>query len=104
MMFNTYTMSDNSRYSPGLILMRDIVDHYASAAIARSTSGSDRTTTRGCSARATSRSSTASFRSARAASRGGRDVRDQPRQDLVKHNPALFQLAQKLRSALHRSS
>jgi CelD/BcsL family acetyltransferase involved in cellulose biosynthesis len=29
MMFNSYTMSDNSRYSPGLILMRDIVDHYA---------------------------------------------------------------------------
>src|SRR5258707_8719358 len=29
MMFNTYTMSDNSRYSPGLILMRDIIDHYA---------------------------------------------------------------------------
>jgi CelD/BcsL family acetyltransferase involved in cellulose biosynthesis len=29
MMFNTYTMSENSRYSPGLILMRCIVDHYA---------------------------------------------------------------------------
>ena len=29
MMFNTYTMSANSRYSPGLILMRDIIDHYA---------------------------------------------------------------------------
>jgi CelD/BcsL family acetyltransferase involved in cellulose biosynthesis len=29
MMFNTYTMSARSRYSPGLILMRNIVDHYA---------------------------------------------------------------------------
>lgn len=29
MMFNTYTMSENARYSPGLILIRDIVDHYA---------------------------------------------------------------------------
>lgn len=29
MMFNTYTMSGNSKYSPGLILMRDIIDHYA---------------------------------------------------------------------------
>jgi CelD/BcsL family acetyltransferase involved in cellulose biosynthesis len=29
MMFNTYTISENSRYSPGLILMRHIVDHYA---------------------------------------------------------------------------
>jgi CelD/BcsL family acetyltransferase involved in cellulose biosynthesis len=28
MMFNTYTMSDRSRYSPGLILMRHIIDHY----------------------------------------------------------------------------
>ncbi|MET0677109.1 MAG: GNAT family N-acetyltransferase [Bradyrhizobium sp.] len=29
MMFNTYTMSPNAKYSPGLILMRDIIDHYA---------------------------------------------------------------------------
>jgi CelD/BcsL family acetyltransferase involved in cellulose biosynthesis len=28
MMFNTYTMSDNSRYSPGLILVRNIIDRY----------------------------------------------------------------------------
>jgi CelD/BcsL family acetyltransferase involved in cellulose biosynthesis len=29
MMFNTYTMSDHSRFSPGLILMRSIIDYYA---------------------------------------------------------------------------
>jgi CelD/BcsL family acetyltransferase involved in cellulose biosynthesis len=29
MMFNTYTMSSRSRYSPGLILMRNIIDYYA---------------------------------------------------------------------------
>jgi CelD/BcsL family acetyltransferase involved in cellulose biosynthesis len=29
MMFNTYTLSANARYSPGLILMRNIIDHYA---------------------------------------------------------------------------
>jgi CelD/BcsL family acetyltransferase involved in cellulose biosynthesis len=29
MMFNTYTMSDHSRFSPGLILIRNIVDHCA---------------------------------------------------------------------------
>jgi len=29
MMFNTYTLSEAARYSPGLILMRNIVDHYA---------------------------------------------------------------------------
>jgi CelD/BcsL family acetyltransferase involved in cellulose biosynthesis len=28
-MFNTYTMSDHARYSPGLILMRYIIDRYA---------------------------------------------------------------------------
>src|SRR6185503_4212175 len=28
MMFNTYTMSGRSRYSPGLVLMRYIIDHY----------------------------------------------------------------------------
>jgi CelD/BcsL family acetyltransferase involved in cellulose biosynthesis len=29
MMFNTYTMSGHSRHSPGLILMRNIIDYYA---------------------------------------------------------------------------
>jgi CelD/BcsL family acetyltransferase involved in cellulose biosynthesis len=29
MMFNTYTTSENSRYSPGLILVRNIIDRYA---------------------------------------------------------------------------
>jgi CelD/BcsL family acetyltransferase involved in cellulose biosynthesis len=29
MMFNTYTMSEHSRYSPGLILIRNIIDYYA---------------------------------------------------------------------------
>jgi CelD/BcsL family acetyltransferase involved in cellulose biosynthesis len=28
-MFNTYTMSEASRHSPGLILVRHIIDHYA---------------------------------------------------------------------------
>jgi len=29
MMFNTYTLSEHARWSPGLILMRHIIDHYA---------------------------------------------------------------------------
>lgn len=29
MMYNTYTMSANARHSPGLILIRHIIDHYA---------------------------------------------------------------------------
>lgn len=28
-MFNTYTMSDNAKYSPGLVLIRDMIDLYA---------------------------------------------------------------------------
>ncbi|UFZ06104.1 GNAT family N-acetyltransferase [Bradyrhizobium ontarionense] len=32
MMFNTYTLSENARWSPGLILMRSIIDHYAQKA------------------------------------------------------------------------
>jgi CelD/BcsL family acetyltransferase involved in cellulose biosynthesis len=31
MMFNTYTISGNARQSPGLILIRNIIDHYADA-------------------------------------------------------------------------
>ncbi len=29
MMFNTYTLSENAKHSPGVILVRDIIDHYA---------------------------------------------------------------------------
>ena len=29
MMFNTYTLSGNSKYSPGLVLMCEIIDYYA---------------------------------------------------------------------------
>ena len=73
------------------------------AAIARSISGSDRTTTRGCSARTTSRSSTASSRSACAARLAAAAMSGVNRaKHLVKHNPALFQMAQRLRSAFHR--
>ena len=38
MMFNTYTMSANSKYSPGLILMRDIIDHFAAKRLSRARS------------------------------------------------------------------
>ena len=38
MMFNTYTMSASSKYSPGLILMRDIIDHYAEQRLSRARS------------------------------------------------------------------
>ena len=70
------------------------------AAIARSISGSDRTITSGCSARADEPIFDSFIRAKPARqARRGRDVRHQPRQALVKHNPALLQVAQRLRSA-----
>jgi CelD/BcsL family acetyltransferase involved in cellulose biosynthesis len=104
MMFNTYTMSDNSRYSPGLILMRDIVDHYAECGYRALDLGigSDDYKRLFC------KSDEPIFdcfiplslrgKVAAAAMSGINRAKH-----LVKHNPALFQIAQKLRSALHRS-
>jgi CelD/BcsL family acetyltransferase involved in cellulose biosynthesis len=103
MMFNTYTLSGNSRYSPGLILMRDIVDHYAGHGYRALDLGigSDDYKRLFC------KNDEPIFDSfiplslrgkvAAAAMSGLNRAKH-----LVKHNQALFQLAQKLRSALHR--
>ena len=103
MMFNTYTMSGNSRYSPGLILMRNIVDHYAERGYRALDLGigSDDYKRLFC------RSDEPIFDSfiplslrgkvAAAAMSGINRAKH-----LVKHNQALFHMAQKLRSALHR--
>jgi CelD/BcsL family acetyltransferase involved in cellulose biosynthesis len=102
MMFNTYTMSDNSRYSPGLILMRNIVDHYAERGYHALDLGigSDDYKRLFC------KSDEPIFDSFIPLSRRGKlaaaamsAVNSAKR--LVKHNPALFQMAQKLRSAFH---
>ena len=102
MMFNTYTMSGNSRYSPGLILMRNIVDHYAGRGYRALDLGigSDDYKRLFC------KSDEPIFDSfiplslrgkvAAAAMSGINRAKH-----LVKHNQALFQIAQKLRSALH---
>jgi CelD/BcsL family acetyltransferase involved in cellulose biosynthesis len=102
MMFNTYTMSENARYSPGLILLRYIIDYYGERGyrsldlgigsdeykrmfckddepifdcfIPLSLRGKLATATMSCINRA---------------------------KYMVKHSPALFSLAQKLRSKLH---
>ena len=104
MMFNTYTMSDNSRNSPGLILMRNIVDHYGERGYRALDLGigSDDYKRLFC------KSDEPIFDSfiplslrgkvAAAAMSGVNRAKH-----LVKHNPALFQMAQKLRSAFHRS-
>jgi CelD/BcsL family acetyltransferase involved in cellulose biosynthesis len=100
MMFNTYTMSENSRYSPGLILMRNIVDHYAGRGYRALDLGigSDeykRMFCKGdepifdCFIPLTSRG-----RLAAAAMSGINRAKH-----LVKHNPALLHMAQRLRSA-----
>ena len=101
MMFNTYTMSENARHSPGLILMRDIIDHYAGLGYRALDLGigSDeykRMFCKGdepifdCFIPLTSRGKLAA-----AAISGINRAKH-----LVKHNPALFHVAQKLRSAL----
>jgi CelD/BcsL family acetyltransferase involved in cellulose biosynthesis len=103
MMFNTYTMSENSRYSPGLILMRSIVDHYAGHGYRALDLGigSDDYKRLFC------KSDEPIFdcfiplslrgKAAAAAMSGINRTKR-----LVKHNQALFHVAQKLRSAFHR--
>jgi len=103
MMFNTYTMSDNSRYSPGLILMRNIVDHHAERGYRALDLGigSDDYKKLFC------KRDEPIFdcfiplslrgKMAAAAMSGITRVKR-----LVKHNPALFRMAQKLRSAIRR--
>jgi CelD/BcsL family acetyltransferase involved in cellulose biosynthesis len=103
MMFNTYTMSDNSRFSPGLILMRNIVDHYAGQGYRALDLGigSDDYKRLFC------KSDEPIFDSFIALSPRGRLASHamsgiNRAKHLVKHNQTLFNLAQKLRAALHR--
>jgi CelD/BcsL family acetyltransferase involved in cellulose biosynthesis len=103
MMFNTYTMSDNSRYSPGLILMRNIIDHYAERGYRALDLGigSDDYKRLFCKSDEPIFDSfiPLSLRGKVAASAMSGISRAK---HLVKHNQRLFHVAQKLRSALHR--
>jgi CelD/BcsL family acetyltransferase involved in cellulose biosynthesis len=103
MMFNTYTMSASSRYSPGLILMRNIIDEQAA---------------RGCRAldlgvgsdeykRLFCKSDEPIFDCFIPLSPRGKLAASAMSglnrcKHLVKHNQVLLFMAQKLRSALHR--
>lgn len=103
MMFNTYTMSENAKHSPGVILIRSIVDHYAQQ---NSDSfdlgiGSDDYKQQFCKddepifdsfVPLTARGKLAAF--------GMSSLTHAKR--LVKQNPALMQMAQRLRGALQR--
>jgi CelD/BcsL family acetyltransferase involved in cellulose biosynthesis len=100
MMFNTYTMSPNSKYSPGLILMRDIIDHYAGQGYRALDLGigSDDYKRLFC------KGDEPIFDSFIPLSQRGKlaaSVRSGVNRTkrLVKHNPALLEMAQKLRNA-----
>jgi CelD/BcsL family acetyltransferase involved in cellulose biosynthesis len=100
MMFNTYTMSGSSRFSPGLILMRNIIDHYAERGYQALDLGigSDEYKRLFCKGDEPIFDSfiPLSLRGkvAAAAMSGINRAKH-----LVKHNPALFEMVQRLRSA-----
>ena len=103
MMFNTYTMSDLSRHSPGLVLMREIIDDYARQGYRALDlgSGSDDYKRFFC------KSDEPVFDSFIPVSPRGKLAASamsgiNRAKYLVKHNRRLFNLAQTLRSALHR--
>jgi CelD/BcsL family acetyltransferase involved in cellulose biosynthesis len=101
MMFNTYTMSENSRHSPGLILMRYIIDHYAEHGYHALDLGigSDEYKRQFCTGDEPIFDGfiPLSLRGKLAANAMSGINRAK---HLVKHNQALFQIAQKLRGAL----
>ena len=103
MMFNTYTMSGSSRYSPGLILMRNIIDRYAAHGYRALDLGigSDDYKRLFC------KNDEPIFDSFIPLSPRGRIAAGamsglNRAKHLVKHNQALLQVAQRLRGALHR--
>ena len=100
MMFNTYTMSANSKYSPGLILMRDIIDHFAGKDYRAFDLGigSDDYKRLFC------KDDEPIFDSFIALSQRGKLAAGvmsglNRTKRMVKHNPALLEMAQKLRNA-----
>jgi CelD/BcsL family acetyltransferase involved in cellulose biosynthesis len=100
MMFNTYTMSPNSKYSPGLILMRNIIDHYAGQDYRALDLGigSDDYKRMFC------KDDEPIFDSFIALSQRGKLAAGvmsalNRTKRMVKHNPALLEMAQKLRNA-----
>jgi CelD/BcsL family acetyltransferase involved in cellulose biosynthesis len=101
MMFNTYTMSGNAKFSPGLILMRDIIDYYAGLNYGALDLGigSDDYKRLFC------KSDEAIFDSFIPLSNRGRMAAAamsgfNRAKRVVKHNPAMFDMAQKLRGWL----
>jgi CelD/BcsL family acetyltransferase involved in cellulose biosynthesis len=103
MMFNTYTLSGNSKYSPGLILMRDIIDYYAERGVTSLDLGigSDDYKRLFC------KDDEPIFDSFVALSIRGKLAAAalsslMQAKRLIKHTPALMQIAQRLRGVLRR--
>ena len=103
MMFNTYTMSDNSRQSPGLILTRNIIDHYAGLGYREIDLGigSDQYKRWFCKSTEPIFDSFIPLSTRGKAAAGAMSGLNRAKH-LVKHNQALFQMAQRLRSAFSR--
>jgi len=103
MMFNTYTMSGNSRYSPGLILMRNIIDNYAGRGYRALDLGigSDDYKRLFCKSDEPIFDSFIPLSLCGKAAAGAMSGLNRAKH-LVKHNRALLQVAQTLRGALHR--
>ena len=103
MMFNTYTMSGSSRYSPGLILMRNIIDHYAGRGYRALDLGigSDDYKRLFCKSDEPIFDSFIPLSLRGKIAAGAMSGLNRAKR-LVKHNQALLQVAQRLRSALHR--
>jgi len=103
MMFNTYTMSENAKYSPGLILLRNIIDRYAEMGYRAFDLGigSDDYKLQFC------KNDEPIFDSfiplsacGRLAALGMSSLNHAKR--MVKQNPALVSMANRLRAAIHR--
>ncbi len=102
MMFNTYTLSENAKQSPGVVLVRDIIDYYA----ARNYEafdlgiGSDDYKRQFCKDDEPIFDSFIALTSrGKFAALGMSSLTHAKR--MVKQNPALMQMAQRLRAALH---
>jgi len=102
-MFNTYTISENARYSPGLILLRDMIDYYGGLGYSSLDFGvgSDDYKTTYCKEDEPIFDSFVALTArGKLAALGMSSLTHAKR--LVKHNPALMQMAQLLRNAIHR--
>jgi CelD/BcsL family acetyltransferase involved in cellulose biosynthesis len=102
MMFNTYTMSEHARFSPGLILMRSIVDHYAQSGYRTLDLGigSDDYKRMFCKSDEPIFDSFIPLGSRGALVASALSVVNRGKH-LIKHNQALFRLAQAFRRVLH---